>query len=77
MRRTLTTLLFAIGLAVGGFVSAADLSRPDQKQFGVQEPAQRTSVEQRTVDRSTTKNATECRPDCAYERQAEKNTLHY
>ena len=77
MRRTLTMLLFAIGLAVGGFASAADLSRPDQKQFGVQQSAQTASVEQRKVDKSTSKNETECKPDCAHQRQAEKNTLHY
>lgn len=77
MRRTLTILLFALGLAVGGFASAADLSRPDLKQFGVQQSAQTESVEQRKVDTSTSKNETDCKPDCAYERQAEKNTLHY
>jgi len=77
MKRTLTVLLFATGLAVGGLASAADLSRPDQKQLGVQQSEQTTSVEQRKGDRSTPRNETECEPDCAHERQEEKNTLNY
>ena len=77
MKRTLTILPLATGLAAGGFASAADLSRPDQKQLEVQQSEQTTSAEQRKVDKSTPRNETECKPDCAHERQEEKHTLRH
>lgn len=73
MRRTLTILLFAIGLGVSGLSSAVDLSRADRVDAGVEQSRQTSSVEERRFDSTTN----ECNPDCARERQAEKNTLHY
>ena len=69
MRRALIMLLMATGLAVTGVVSAEELSPADRTHFGL--------VEERASPAQETKfQGSGCTPDCAHERQAERNTMY-